>query len=316
MEKNTAMLKSSTQTPSRIALPHLRPNHALTRRCLTPHAAPPLPNSSSSQCQFAVDPASAAPRFLSSPAPHIRLSAVVASPHPYPAQRRPPPNPNRRRSTPSLSRRRRSVDSDTPPSRATPPAPLHADRLLLLCVLWSGWRLAATLNGSSLFLITTFNSTRVSSATHGGFDRFKGLICLYSDLRGPFGSCCFKTILVNMQAKVYHSFDSVDDDPHNSYPLNYLNSITPNGLPPHELIIKINCPMILLRNLDPNNGLCNGTRLMVRAFQIMQLMLRLLVDNMPAKGCSSNGSLCLPPTIYLYLSNSRGSNSQYVSVSQ
>jgi len=25
--------------------------------------------------------------------------------------------------------------------------------------------------------------------------------------------------------------------------------------------------MILLRNLDPNNGLCNGTRLMVRALQ-------------------------------------------------
>ena len=69
------------------------------------------------------------------------------------------------------------------------------------------------------------------------------------------------------QAKVYHSFDSVDDDPHNSYPLDYLNSITPNGLPPHELIVKINCPVILLRNLDPNNGLCNGTRLMVRAFQ-------------------------------------------------
>lgn len=69
------------------------------------------------------------------------------------------------------------------------------------------------------------------------------------------------------QAKVNHSFDSVDDDPHNSYPLDYLNSITLNGLPPHELIIKINCPVILLRNLNPNNGLCNGTRLMVRAFQ-------------------------------------------------
>jgi len=30
---------------------------------------------------------------------------------------------------------------------------------------------------------------------------------------------------------------------------------------------KYNCPVILLRNLDPNNGLCNGTRLKVRAFQ-------------------------------------------------
>jgi ATP-dependent DNA helicase PIF1 len=69
------------------------------------------------------------------------------------------------------------------------------------------------------------------------------------------------------EEKVYHSFDSVDDDSRNNYPIDFLNSITPNGLPPHVLKIKLNCPMILLRNLDPNNGLCNGTRLMVRAFQ-------------------------------------------------
>ncbi|XP_062232890.1 uncharacterized protein LOC133930258 [Phragmites australis] len=69
------------------------------------------------------------------------------------------------------------------------------------------------------------------------------------------------------QEKVYHSFDSVDDDSHNHYPIEFLNSITPNGLPPHVLKVRINCPMILLRNLDPNNGLCNGIRLIVRAFQ-------------------------------------------------
>jgi ATP-dependent DNA helicase PIF1 len=69
------------------------------------------------------------------------------------------------------------------------------------------------------------------------------------------------------EEKVYHSFDTVVDDPQNHFPIDFLNSITPNGLPPHELKLKINCPVILLRNLDPNNGLCNGTRLMVRALQ-------------------------------------------------
>jgi ATP-dependent DNA helicase PIF1 len=68
------------------------------------------------------------------------------------------------------------------------------------------------------------------------------------------------------QEKVFYSFDSVEDDPGNSYPLDYLNHLTPNGLPPHELKLKVNCPVILLRNLDPHNGLCNGTRLMIRAF--------------------------------------------------
>ena len=69
------------------------------------------------------------------------------------------------------------------------------------------------------------------------------------------------------EEKVYYSHDSVDDDSTNNYPLDFLNSITPNGLPPHELKVKKNCPIILLWNLDPHNGLCNGTRLVVRGFQ-------------------------------------------------
>ncbi|ONM24697.1 hypothetical protein ZEAMMB73_Zm00001d006675 [Zea mays] len=66
---------------------------------------------------------------------------------------------------------------------------------------------------------------------------------------------------------VYHSFDSAMDDPHNYYPPEFLNTLTPNGLPPHVLKLKIGCHVILLRNIDPANGLCNGTRLVVRGFQ-------------------------------------------------
>src|SRR5438128_5925036 len=62
---------------------------------------------------------------------------------------------------------------------------------------------------------------------------------------------------------VYHSFDSAVDDPNNHYPPEFLNYLTPNGLPPHILKLKGNCPVILL----PPNGLCNGTRLVVRVFQ-------------------------------------------------
>jgi ATP-dependent DNA helicase PIF1 len=66
---------------------------------------------------------------------------------------------------------------------------------------------------------------------------------------------------------VYHSFDSAVDDPHNYYPLEFLNSLTPNGLPPHVLKLKLRCPIILLRNIDSVNGLCNGTRPVVRGFR-------------------------------------------------
>jgi ATP-dependent DNA helicase PIF1 len=67
------------------------------------------------------------------------------------------------------------------------------------------------------------------------------------------------------KAMVFYIFDSVDDDERNNYPQDFLNSITPNGLPPHMLRIKINCPLILLCNLDLRSGLCNETRLVVRA---------------------------------------------------
>lgn len=68
-------------------------------------------------------------------------------------------------------------------------------------------------------------------------------------------------------ARVYRSADSVvDAEDGNVYPVEFLNSLTPSGLPPHLLRLKVNCPIILLRNLHSASGLCNGTRLIVKAF--------------------------------------------------
>ncbi|KAL4561807.1 hypothetical protein LXL04_033981 [Taraxacum kok-saghyz] len=41
-----------------------------------------------------------------------------------------------------------------------------------------------------------------------------------------------------------------------------------SGLPPHYLRLKIGCPIILLRDIDHSNGLCNGTRLICKGFQM------------------------------------------------
>ncbi|XP_021981880.1 ATP-dependent DNA helicase pif1-like [Helianthus annuus] len=42
-----------------------------------------------------------------------------------------------------------------------------------------------------------------------------------------------------------------------------LNSVKVSGLPNHRLVLKLGVPVMLLRNIDQQNGLCNGTRLQI-----------------------------------------------------
>ena len=41
----------------------------------------------------------------------------------------------------------------------------------------------------------------------------------------------------------------------------YLHTLKPNGFPQHMLNLKPGMPLMLLRNINPRQGLCNGTRL-------------------------------------------------------
>ncbi|KAL3633826.1 hypothetical protein CASFOL_022588 [Castilleja foliolosa] len=47
------------------------------------------------------------------------------------------------------------------------------------------------------------------------------------------------------------------------FPQEYLNQLTFSGIPSHQVSLKINTPIILIRNLNQSLGLCNGTRLIV-----------------------------------------------------
>ena len=66
------------------------------------------------------------------------------------------------------------------------------------------------------------------------------------------------------------------DGDFNPYPVEFLNSIRTSGLPLAELVLKEGCPLMLLRNLDPDNGLCNGTRMVLVRAQPRVLECRLL----------------------------------------
>ena len=46
-------------------------------------------------------------------------------------------------------------------------------------------------------------------------------------------------------------------------PIEFLQSLEPASLPPSKLSLKIGAPVIVLRNLSPKQGLCNGTRMTI-----------------------------------------------------
>ena len=66
--------------------------------------------------------------------------------------------------------------------------------------------------------------------------------------------------------KTYHSVDEVDastPDDKALWPVDFLNSLTPNGMPPHALTLAPGALVMLLRNLDADAGLCNGVRAII-----------------------------------------------------
>ncbi|GBN39618.1 hypothetical protein AVEN_37157-1 [Araneus ventricosus] len=76
--------------------------------------------------------------------------------------------------------------------------------------------------------------------------------------------------LIPGREDVYDSSDCIlseDSQDQLSYPEEFLNSLTHTGMPPHKLRFKKSAVIMLLQNLMPSKGLCNGTRLIVTKLQ-------------------------------------------------
>lgn len=58
----------------------------------------------------------------------------------------------------------------------------------------------------------------------------------------------------------------------------YLAILDPIELPPHELILSKNCIVMLIRNLNIKEGLCNGTRLWIVSMQNNLLECKILTE--------------------------------------
>jgi len=74
----------------------------------------------------------------------------------------------------------------------------------------------------------------------------------------------------------------------------FLQQLNAGGLPPALLCLKVSYLVILLRNLDPGEGLCNGTRLMVLNVRRKVLQCRII-----SKDRRFRGKVVLIPRIML-----------------
>jgi hypothetical protein len=109
------------------------------------------------------------------------------------------------------------------------------------------------------------------------------------------------------ESTVFLSADSIEreagaddeNDPIECYPPEYLRTLRASGLPPGELHVKSGCPLILLRNLAPQNGLCNGTRMVLLSAQERVLKARII-------GGEHDGDEVFIPRITLSPSDSDG----------
>lgn len=77
----------------------------------------------------------------------------------------------------------------------------------------------------------------------------------------------FKFLLYRIPGtqKTYTSMDSIKENVDGLlYPVEFINTLNPSDIPPHELKLKVGCIVMLMRNLCVKEGLCNGTRLLVK----------------------------------------------------
>ena len=120
-----------------------------------------------------------------------------------------------------------------------------------LCVLIDNIQEFVNIDNISCKTISWFKERAILSPTNEQVDKVNNLILSKIDA----------------STQIYYSVDTVLDlEEAVHFPTEFLNSLNPSGLPPHKMVLKVSCPVILLRNLNPPK-LCNGTRLLVKSLK-------------------------------------------------
>jgi hypothetical protein len=72
------------------------------------------------------------------------------------------------------------------------------------------------------------------------------------------------------------NFDLMEKDNRPNISTEFLRAQNPSGLPPARLELKIEAPVICLRNLFPREGLCNGTRIIITKLREYSIKIKII----------------------------------------
>ncbi|EOA25096.1 hypothetical protein CARUB_v10018404mg [Capsella rubella] len=112
------------------------------------------------------------------------------------------------------------------------------------------------------------------------FYQEKAILCHTDDVVDQIND--YMISLLPGEEQVCYSADSIYTSTPNDdmlYPLEFLNSLNPSGLPGFKLRLKVGAPVMLLRDLNPSEGFCKGTRLQITRLARFVLEARIITGN-------------------------------------
>ena len=78
----------------------------------------------------------------------------------------------------------------------------------------------------------------------------------------------------------YKAIDTLELESQNcNYPKEWLQKLQINGMPEWQLDLKLGAPIMVLRNLDPFNGVCNGTKGIITAMEKHVIQMAILSND-------------------------------------
>lgn len=117
----------------------------------------------------------------------------------------------------------------------------------------------------------------LQDAEDDSFER-EAILALKNEDANEINRIVLDEVFQDQDTIVIESIDKINSDKGNEFeiPIEIVHNLQPSGMPPHKLELKIGCIVMILRNMYPSLGFCNGTRCKVVDFQGEWLILEII----------------------------------------